>query len=438
MIYILLLIFVLSFLGSFYISRDIFSPSAIICESYIASTLCAIWNIKKWNINLHEDTVLILVLGLFIFLFVSFVIRNVYKKKNLIKKENNVNIDNLNLLIFNKANVMALTIMQFIILLIYLFFFFKTSNMINATSFEDRMYIYKMGKSYGHGESYDMPKFVSQLLKVSKAIAYVFLYIGIYNFILSKKESKKCKYVIPSAISAIIYSTIVILGGSRFNVITFFLSGIVMYYILDLKINNRKSIQFKLIIKIVALICLLVIFFSNIRGIVGRKNDSNLIDYVTSYFGGSIELFDLYMQNPIEKSNIFGKETFYGINKFLYDVGIIKESYSINLEFRSVNGIVIGNVYTAYRQMLQDFGIFGMIICQALIAIIMNKYYFKIMMKSVANEIDISLIFYCMIIYVLFFHSFYESLLSAVISVNFLITYFLLYVVKFILKKIKF
>ena len=43
--------------------------------------------------------------------------------------------------------------------------------------------------------------------------------------------------------------------------------------------------------------------FSAIRYLVGRQNDSNIVDYISMYVGGSIQLFDIYLKHPNEAMN---------------------------------------------------------------------------------------------------------------------------------------
>ena len=438
MIYLLLFFLVVCLIITIYIERDIFSPSAILCESYLLATLCAIWNIKTWNINLHDNTVGIICLGTIVFLLTSFFIRKIYKTKY--KRINDINITEKtkNVIKLKKINTIILIIIQLIILCVYTIYFLKISGVTSLKSINDDMYNYRANTAFNNDDSYDMPVIISQCVKLSRAIAYILTYVGIYNFIVNKKNNVKSHDILIPIVSAMLYIPIIIMTGGRFDIIIYFISALMMYYIIDSKIFERKGVNIKQFIKILILMILIIIIFANIKELVGRKSDLNIIDYITSYFGGSIELFDLYLQEPIEKSNIIGKETFHGINKFLYNIGIIENDYSINLEFRKSNGIVIGNVYTAYRQMYQDFGIVGVVILQMLIAIIMNCYYYNIKEKRLTNKISVKVIFYCNIVYVLFFHSYYEYLLCSVISINYLIIFISLLIVKYFLEKVKF
>ncbi|MTV44646.1 oligosaccharide repeat unit polymerase, partial [Streptococcus pneumoniae] len=89
------------------------------------------------------------------------------------------------------------------------------------------------------------------------------------------------------------------------------------------------------------------------------------ISYITRYMGGSIQLFDLFVIDPIRRNKELGAETFSGIYEMLaklgFDNNIIK-----GLEWRvSPNYYSLGNVYTAIRRYYSDFGVIGIVICQS-------------------------------------------------------------------------
>ena len=85
-IYLLLELIILIFLISLVITRDIFSPACIMCETYILATVSAIFNIDKWGINLHDNTVNTILFGIVSFVIVSVII-SLYYKLNKNKKE---------------------------------------------------------------------------------------------------------------------------------------------------------------------------------------------------------------------------------------------------------------------------------------------------------------------------------------------------------------
>lgn len=49
---------------------------------------------------------------------------------------------------------------------------------------------------------------------------------------------------------------------------------------------------------------------------VGRTSELSILDYLSHYIGSPIINFNSFLENPIRNTQIFGKETFWGI----YDV----------------------------------------------------------------------------------------------------------------------
>lgn len=141
--------------------------------------------------------------------------------------------------------------------------------------------------------------------------------------------------------------------------------------------------------------------------LVGRDTlNKNLVEYVTMYGGGSIEGLDLYIQDKPQKSELFGRETFWGTWRFLIDYGIVDypTKPTGSLEWRKVDGVTIGNVYTAYRRWIQDFGIIGCVIMTAIVSWFYNWFYYKLLYHKIRNKnvFNILLIIYSMFFYHLF------------------------------------
>ena len=101
------------------------------------------------------------------------------------------------------------------------------------------------------------------------------------------------------------------------------------------------------------------------------------------------------------------------------------------------NGLVIGNVYTAFRKMHHDFGVFGIMIFQMIQAVIITIYYEKIKNMKDINKISISIIFYSAISFSIFLHSYSEFFFSVVLSFNYMAFFALIYIIKYIVTKIK-
>lgn len=427
MLYVLLMILIGIFMFVIIADKDIFSPAAIICESYMLAVICASLNIELWNISLSIKTLKIILIGVLSFVIPSLILLHTYIKD----KKNDVEEEQMRFSL-NKKIYIVFLILQVITLFLYLFYVVKTIGGTGPTfSISKILYIYRQETSYNGLES-QIPTFVNQLVKVSQLIGYISLYYFMYNKIVLKNKNE-CKTM--NILSMVLYILVSMLSGGRYKMISFFLAMIVMYLLLNYKVK-RKNTNIKQVFKITFIIVAILFVFSQTRAIVGRTSEDSFVTYISSYFGGSIQSLNLYLDDSYVKSDIFGKETFYAINNTLSKFDIV-EPYRMHLEFRTSNGVSTGNVYTALRCFYQDFGISGIVVMQALLAIIWTSWYKKLKKDRKIFEFDSSLLFYCMFINCLFFNSYRDNFFSSTLSVSTLsiIIYFII-VKKLLIKKV--
>ena len=162
------------------------------------------------------------------------------------------------------------------------------------------------------------------------------------------------------------------------------------------------------------------------------------MDYITFYISGPIKLFDLFLKDPIHDSTIWGKETFVSLVGTLRDLGANIPLYLQHKEFRTYNGVELGNVYSAYRNWFADFNLTGTFLLQALFSLFYNLYYYKIQKMDI-NKHKILFIIYGYMAEGLFLHPIDDWLFSMYFSVG-MIIYIILFIVLYlaITKKVKF
>lgn len=65
----------------------------------------------------------------------------------------------------------------------------------------------------------------------------------------------------------------------------------------------------KFTFKLLSIVVIVLIAFSNMRFLVGRTNTLNTFDYLAMYIGAPIKLFDMFIQNPPSKVHeLFGQK----------------------------------------------------------------------------------------------------------------------------------
>lgn len=429
MIYVLLIGIIILFIVSYFVSRDVFHPMCLICLAFFLSVFCAILNIQNWEINLSIKTTMIILVGL-----ISFIIPGII----LYKKNNNSNnkIENANIIKYSKFIILLLLSIQVIFLGLYILWMAKylggIGNLFNSNS----MTQFRYDISFNQTISY--PEYISQGIKYSKALIYIYSFIEIHNVILAKYKKSKYKISFFYIISLILFFIQTFISGGRSELILLMIAIVAYIFTINNYYSNKNgTLLGKNLIKIAIIMLIVLYLFSFTRTLVGRTSKDNFIDYISRYFGGSIQLFDMYLENPTPKSNIWGKETFFGINKFLSQIGVINANYTLHLEFRSSNGVSLGNVYTSFRRMIQDFGVSGLIILNFLFGIIMTCYYNFIKNSKSIDKISLKYIFYFMILHSVVLTPFSDFFFSTILSINYLNIAFYMIIISFVLRKIK-
>lgn len=414
-------------------SKDLFSPSSILCLSYILAIICAIYNIDNWRINLHYNTFWIIIIGIISFLISSWIYKVCGKLRNkrfITKKLLYIKVKKYKLLILN--------FISFVIFFLYTIFFIKAIGGISAFSnLSSAMAIYRSKTLFQNMTL--IPSWINFLTKICRAIAYIYTYILINNVIISKhnadKEKQKNKFSYFFGI--IVYLPLTLMSGGRYDLIVYILYLITIFSILY-TIENKKRLQPHKILKIGIALFLILIAFSSYKGLVGRESESTTLDYITEYFGGSIQILDIYMQEPHYEADYFGQETFAGIRKLLYQFKILDEQGISEdaMEFRTIyNDKVIGNVYTGFRKPYHDFGIIGVILLQIVQAFIFNRIYYNCFYKLEKSEISFNIILSGTLVFCLALHSYSEAFYSTVLSFNYAIFFIMiLIIIKFLTK----
>ena len=435
MIYILFFILIIIYLVSYFVSQKFFSPSCLICLSYIVAVYFAILNINVWKIDLSEKTFWIIIVGVLAFVMQFVIIYFLYygnrMNVNKLKEKNKINQIKVDSKIIN-----IFLIFETLSLLMYIYFSMKSMNVgLDITKFFTKISSYRLMKIDGE-EISGIPFYVKQLIKLSKAFFCVYSYVIINNLIYANVKNIKYKISIKYFFSFGLLVIISLFSASRFDLAIMLTYVFMLYYILSYRHNNRKKVDLKKVIKLVTIIMVVIYLFSATKELFGRTGEYTTIEYLSHYFGGSIELLDLYIRNPITKSDIWGKETFFAINNTLSNFGVINAKYTIHLEWRYSNGVSLGNVYTAFRMYYNDFGMAGVIILQILLSFIFSIGYIK-SLESKENGIDFGTIIYCYCIFSLVLHSYRDFFYSQIISINYINIIIYVYVVKLIFENVK-
>lgn len=402
-IYFLLAIFIIYLIITYIIlKKELLQPAVVFSTVYIICILSTIYNIQKWNVNIQLNTLLILALGGLEFVIISIIINRYYSNKN--KEIDKSDVHNEKEFKIDLWKIIVVCIYDIVILAIYIYNVISIAKQFGEfNSISETLGIFKEHTSYNL--DVQLPQIIGILQKPVIVFAYVFAYAFVKKIFNSERKYiaviKNSYYLIP----IIAYIIQEYMSSNRLSILSLMIAiGVMILILWNQKHNWIKNIKIKYIIVIALIILIGLVAFYYSAKLVGRKNSNGLLEYITLYCGGSIECLNQYIQDPIPKDDIIGKESFYYLVKNLYSYGFLEleEFYPIHLEFRDYDGVMIGNVYTAYRRWIQDFGIIGMIILQAIMAAFYNVFYNKI--KYGKENLDFRIIMYSYMAYPLFLH----------------------------------
>lgn len=433
MIYLLLFTVLLMLILSYVIfDFDLFSPSVVLCAAYLVSILAAVFNVTSWNIEYHLNSYLVIVSGISVFIFGEFLFRIFYNQKSkLTNLSTNKNV--IGYIYVSKIKVLFIIGFQIITFILYVKQVYRISLLAgNQHGYSTMMSYYNYAINYmtlpsGQGPNF----FVTQMYSFSLVFSYIMLYVFINN-IIAENRKMSFLYIIPT----IIFIATTFLTGSRAGIADLCIYAAVISYIFYNQKNGWKMRgNLKFIFKIILYFIGFMLIFFCIKQLVGRTDTTHFWNYTTGYIGGSIQLFDVYMQNPIPQTNLWGSETFFAIYKFLSKYGIVQTNIYRNLPFISLAGTPF-NVYTAFRRYIDDFGVAGIIFPQLTMSIFYGFFYYHIKQYKNAYYKNLKIILYGFIFFPIVFHPFDEMFFSSLLSIG-LITQLLifLFVYKFLIPK---
>lgn len=399
----------------------------------MAAITCYLYNAKTWGAALGGNTFFILVSG-----YIMFIISDFFLFKYVKRQYEGVTIIDKGIECID-IRPEIIYVINGILILIGILYFRENIRLAHRLGYSggyssELIRLVRSAGMYGLLYTEDkMGTFYTQSVKLITACAYIFLFIFVNNTIYTGNVKKGIKdnkrYLLAPILFCIIQIGVI---GSRIYVIRFFLAGIVYCYVLFCR--NKKSIygfSIKQYIRVIEVFLLIIILFKLVTPIIGRGIQASIIEYVTSYIGGGIQMFDKFFLNdgPVYRSDFWGKETFYYFWDFIRKLGFVNFDGGIQLEFHRI-GILNDNVYTGYRRSLKDFGMIGMYIMHLIMILFYSVLYHLKLKKSLLYSSNSEYAGYTLVygysFYALAFHSF-DNFFYHQISLESLVTVFFMW-----------
>lgn len=394
-IYLLAILLAIILVAVLFVERgDWLAPSAIVCLSFLFSVVCAALNTKEWAINLSTQTFLTISAGVVLFCFFSLTAKG--NRTNASRSSVAHGVKEIAVKPIFQILVVGFFVLTFFVYRKYLENSFSLLG-VSGDSWSDAMTEYR--DATADTERSDLtafPTWVTYMYNTMQALSFVTLYILINNLFSRGNFLRNSLFCV---ICAAVYLVSVILKSGRLPILEYAMGAVVIYWVVWHRVHGWKRtvrIGYMLCIPILVVVVLLV--FSALREAVGRTDTSDYVTYITRYAGGSIQLLDMFLKNPTASTGVFGQETFRGIVSAIgrhFNSDLV---FSYQLEFRSSNGIMIGNVYTAFRYWIYDFGYFGWLVILIFYALFYTRFYERVLSRNPLGSSDVALTLYAYLI----------------------------------------
>jgi oligosaccharide repeat unit polymerase len=425
------------FLSILIFKGDFIHPGVIVSEVFIFSILCAMYNLKLWEIDLSWETYLVIVLGVLLFAGTAFITTSAMKVFNW----NSLETETLSEIEIPKFQHLVSILFSLFSGVYYVKEVIRISRSVGGgKDWSTIMYYYRQATSYGVlGDGEGMSGMAGHLYDFSVALSYVYLFIIINNIIVQGSKVKKTLFI-----PLIICCATTFLSAARIQVLYFAMAALVFYFVLSYKKSGKNMIGIKPLMKIVFFLILIFTCFVSLRSVIGRglseKSANDPLYYFTVYAGGPIPLLDSFLKSPPPSSDVFGKELFFRINRFIGGTFKIPELiYISHKEFRyTQTGYSLGNVYTAFRSYMYDFGTAGLIMFTFLTSLFYSFFYSFVKLKPSSSQVNLPLIIYGYMVSGVFLMSISERLFSIFFSVNSIKMIIFIYSASIFLTRLKF
>lgn len=392
MLYLLFIVELQLLIVAFYLSgKDIMAPAVMFCTIFCISIGLALTMIDQWKIDYSPESVLLLGSGTFIFVIMNLIVYRFMKQR--LRRNNEGEKRAIKGMKPIRVQGWVIVIILVVDAITYIWFsqeIFRIVGYKGMSAFaeyrEARAHIPNVSKAGLETTGLILNQFV-RFVKVS---GYIFGFILINNVLAGDKKKRIIFLSLVVFMSQLLY----LFSAARSGMIKYASAILIEIYILwNRKEGWRKNLSGIFILIGIACVFLGVIFLYYGLPLFGRRTSSGPIQYIAKYAGSGVQLFDLYIKDPVYPV-AFGEETFIGIRTLLSRLGFSVYIKDVNLEFRN-SGLMNSNIYTFFRRPLHDFGVLGMYLFTMFVALLFSWiYYSKIFGRGQSCKNDLWILIY--------------------------------------------
>ena len=376
--------------------KELISPLVVYTLSMIACVLCAFVGTFLWNdvYELQEITIIIIFVSVFSFALGKLLLKILIKNKNLgsikqnpiIKKfkfdkilsiRKNQEYEYSNLLLCLEAVFVILTIIFMFsevkrIAILSGFVSGGFSTMVNEFRELSILYTTELVKN---GKGINI--IVSQMRKICEVICFFNIFLLASNIV--HKDYKNYKNALYLFIILLCFFLSLLTGG-RMQIFIYIIAFIFIFVFLKFKGDYSVNILKKFYKQFLIITISLLLGFYILLPLFGRSTNSNIVSYISFYFGASIPSLDKYNDEEHEEPKYFGEESLRGIQNVLFKLKLSDKIQPISKEWITYrdadNNELSSNIFTSAKRYYHDFGIIGIVICQMIFGFVFELLYY--------------------------------------------------------------
>lgn len=309
-----------------------------------------------------------IILMCYIYFLSYYCMNNYLIKINYKTKKNQYVVDNKSINMIIYYSILCLVFLRMIGLVYFLMINdIGISNFLGFDNFMDTLNTLTLIKYHA------IPSNYSPLISITNTVSFVGLLI--FGFFYSKLKKNQRRILTIECCAVFAVSMIITASKSDiiFAVLIFLSSFIIEYLHADvIKILKKQYKRFMIIVFLGIIVLLGLGLFISVRSGFTK----NPIDGLKQYAFGMIPAFDFYFENMLPQKLSYGKYTFLGILEF---IGYQDSSLPMGVYHEIDLGVgnYSTNIFTAFRSLIDDFGIGGTALFFILLGIITSLMCYK-------------------------------------------------------------
>lgn len=406
------------------LDQDVIAPSFVITAVFLFSSLVVMLEHNNVYYKIGMQTTFTVLSGILVFFLTEVFISKLTRGKS----NCDARAEKIKPIIISKWKIYMLVLFDVVILLAT---FYEVRRVATLGGYHTGSLIndYKLVSSFSTVLDYEerFNGILAQLTKISMVTAYVCVLLVLHNKILCGIKLKSMwRYLLP----ILLWIPMPILKGGRLDTIQFFVAFAVFFYVMyQIKCGWSMKMSLQFLWRIMKALPIFFIGFYGLKLIMGIGSEISLWKYIFQYTGANLVNLEAYLQSPITKSDIWGRETFYRIYNALSSLGLSNYRFTAHLEFRIIEKGIVDNCYTFFRRPLQDFGYIGMYVITIIMSFFYNIFYHKYI-KGIMQRKYVKLLLYGFMFYpvILFSTDFYIGNVFTIGMVVTIVLFYLLYI----------